>query len=287
MAFFSFLRLRRQPLLPRSSRGRLLGACLAAVAVWSAAARGADLDEIRERKLIRVALPAQDTPPFVITRANGEVSGLEGELVQDLARRMGVQVEFVRTARGGDELIALLKDGRADLALGELADSLERAKSVRFTVPYLTLYQTRLFNRLAAAQAGGVAALLERPDAHFAVRADSVAWSFLREEMDAARLVARPDLAAALAEAEAGRAAAVIGDDVEMSRWFAAHPEAAIRWETELQRDRPLTVAMAMHWRAENLQAWLNLYLGKCSRDQTLSRLWAEYLGEAHLRAAE
>jgi ABC-type amino acid transport substrate-binding protein len=197
---------------------------------------------------------------------------------------MDVRIEFLRTARTGDALIAQVVENRADLALGQLADSLEWAKSVRFSTPYLTLYQTSLFDRLRVARAGGPEALLDQPDARLAVRANSVALPLLREELGAERLVTFPTIEAALAEAQAGRIVGIAGDDVEMSRWLAEHADAGIRWEIQLRRDRPLTIAMAVGWNAENLQAWLNLYLGKAARDQTLAKLWVKHLGEARMR---
>jgi ABC-type amino acid transport substrate-binding protein len=118
-----------------------------------------------------------------------------------------------------------------------------------------------------------------------AVYAESVALPLLREEMGADRIVVFPTFQAALAAAKAGQAVGIAGDDIEIGRWLSEHADTGIRWETHLHRDRPLTVAMALPWNAENLHAWLNLYLEKCTRGGMLSKLWTKHLGEARMRA--
>ena len=258
---------------------------VAGLALCGIQAAASDLEDIRERGVLRVALPLEDAPPFVVTGADGRVGGFEGQLLTDLARRMDIRLEVVRLSGGRDEVIAEVLAGRADLALGQLADSLERAKSVRFSTPYLTLNQMQIFDRLAATRAGGIAALLARDDTRLAAWADSPALPFLREEWDAARLVVLPTMLEALSEAEAGRVAGLAGDDVEIGRWMNKHPEAAVQWRVQLRRDRPITLAMAMHWKAEDLQAWVNLYLEKCRHDETLDKLRALHFGEAPVRA--
>lgn len=284
--------------LPASGRARWQGlsaaigrgAVLAAVLVlglgpgFSRRACAADLDEIRARWTLRVGLPAADAPPFLVAEAEGKVGGLEGELIHDLARRLGVRLEVVRAAHTEGELVAQVAEGRVDLALGRLPDSLAWAQRVRFTNPYVTLYELRLVDRLAATRAGGAEALLSRVAARIVALEASPVLAGLREEFGADRVIEVPSWRAAVAEVGAGRAVAVSGDDVSLGRWLGEHPEAGLHLESRVLHQRALTLSMAVHWRAENLQAWLNLYLEKCMSDETLRKLRRKHFGEARMR---
>lgn len=249
--------------------------------------RAADLDEILARQALRVGLPAGEAPPFLVVEPGGRLGGFEGELLQHAVARLNVRLDLVRSARTEAELVAQVRDGQVDLALGQLTDSLVAARSVRFTNPYLTLYELRLIDRLAAARAGGADPLLRSGTARFVTLATSPVAAGLSEEYGPARVGLAPTWVAAVAEVRAGRAAAVAGDDVTVQRWLQAQPEMALHLEARLRREHVLTLAMALHWRAEHLHAWLNLYLDKCRVDETLRNLRRKHLGEERMRWAK
>ena len=200
---------------------------------------------------------------------------------------MDVRLELIREARTGDELVAQVAAGRVDVAVGQLPDALEWAKHVRFTVPYVALFEVRLIDRLAAVRAGGVAALLQRPEARLAAAAGSPAVPLLRESLGADRLLVTPTLDDALEAVAAARAVGVVGDDVSLSRWLDGNAAAGIRWEVQARRDRPVTLAMAVSWQAERLHTWLNLYLEKGTHDETLRNLAVKHLGKARTEVAK
>jgi ABC-type amino acid transport substrate-binding protein len=277
---------RRRGLAAVTGRGPVLAAALALVLGSGLARRAAaaDLDEIRARWSLRVGLPAAEAAPFLVVEADGRLGGLEGELVQDLARRLGVRLETVRVARTAGELVTQVTEGRVDLAIGRLPDSLAWAQSVRFTNPYVTLYELRLIDRLAATRAGGVEALLSGGAVRIVALEANPVLAGLRAEFGPGRVIEVPSWRAAVAEVSAGRAVAVSGDDVALGRWLGEHPEAGLHLEARVLPQRALTLAMAVHWRAENLQAWLNLYLDKCVSDETLRKLRRKHLGEARMR---
>lgn len=96
---------------------------------------GTRLSAIREREALRVGY-AKDGLPFVYRNEDGELVGLEVDLVHQLAREMEVRLEFVEVPPA--ELGQRLNEGRIDLAIGGLLLTPERALAMRFTVPYLS-----------------------------------------------------------------------------------------------------------------------------------------------------
>jgi len=273
----------------RASLRRLcrITSVISAVAVVSAAvtpAVAADLDAVLAAKVLRVGTMAADVPPFVETSATGAPTGLEGDFIAEVGRRMEVKIAFVRTARTPEELIAQVVNGQVDVGIGQLTDSLEWAKSVSFSRAYMQLQEFRLVDRMAATRRGGAANLLADKSAQVVSVAGSVVLPAARDEY-AERLTVLPTLQAAVDRVLTGKAAAVVADDVAVQRWLAANPIAGLRLELLPRRDHPAGLAMAVSWRADNLEAWLDLCIEKCVLDGTLQSLAAKYLG-AHREVA-
>ena len=108
----------------------------------------ADLHRICNRGRLRVARYGGQRPPF-FSGGDGGWQGFDVDLAADIARRLGVEVES-KLAASFDEVVDMVAAGDADLAISKLSITLERSQRVRFSKPYMAVYQTLLINRLAA-----------------------------------------------------------------------------------------------------------------------------------------
>ncbi|WP_085026402.1 transporter substrate-binding domain-containing protein [Ensifer aridi] len=111
--------------------GYLLSAVLAASVALPAQAD--KLDDIISSGKIRCAV-VLDFPPMGSRNAQNEPEGFDVEYCKDLAKALGVEPEFVETPFP-DRIPALISD-RADVGVASTSDTLERAKTIGFTVPY-------------------------------------------------------------------------------------------------------------------------------------------------------
>lgn len=73
-----------------------------------------------------VAVLGVDQPPFFESR-NGELAGVDIDLANEIAKKLGVAVRFNREAATFDGVVQLLATGRADLAVSKLSRTLPRA----------------------------------------------------------------------------------------------------------------------------------------------------------------
>ena len=240
----------------------------------------ADLEEVLTAKLLRVGLLAKDGPPLVQKGPSGEPSGLEGDFIAEVARRMEVKITFVRTAQTPEELIAQVVSSQIDVGIGQLTDSLDWAKSVRFSRAYLKLQEIRLVDRLAATRSGGPALLLADKTSHVTAVTGSVVLPAVKEEFGD-RLTVLPTLEDAVDAVLTRKAIAVIADEIAVTRWLGAHPDAGLRLEIVRRQDRRSNLAMAVNWKSDDLQAWLNLCIEKSVLDGTLQSLAGKYLGDS------
>ena len=97
------------------------------------AAQADQLDDIISSGTLRCAV-VLDFPPMGARDASNEPVGFDVDYCKDLAAALGVKAEFVETPF--PDRIPALVSGRADIAVASTSDTLERAKTVGFTIPY-------------------------------------------------------------------------------------------------------------------------------------------------------
>ena len=100
---------------------------------WGMASAGT-LDEISNRGVLRVACQTQGAP-FSFVDRNGNRTGSSVELVNMIAKEMGVKVKFLNY--DWDGLIPALLSGKADMLAADMTPTLKRAMKISFVDPYM------------------------------------------------------------------------------------------------------------------------------------------------------
>lgn len=117
---------------------RGLLATLAAFALTAATALPASADaweRISKAGVIRISVSSA-YPPFGSTGPDMRPVGLDIDLAQELAKKLGVTAELVPQA-GGSVQIAAVVSGKVDLAIAPFGRTPEREKVVAFTTTYM------------------------------------------------------------------------------------------------------------------------------------------------------
>jgi polar amino acid transport system substrate-binding protein len=107
--------------------GLALATCLAG------AAQADKLDDIIASGVLRCAVTL-DFPPMGSRDAENNPVGFDVDYCNDLAAALGVTAEIVETPF--PDRIPALVSGRADVGVASTSDTLERAKTVGFSIPY-------------------------------------------------------------------------------------------------------------------------------------------------------
>lgn len=97
------------------------------------AGRQPGMEGVRQRGTLRVAADP-NAPPFLSKGADGSFEGFEAGIIQALAGRAGVPYEIVPATY--DELPERLREGKADLIVGQLSPS-SAIDGVSFSTSYL------------------------------------------------------------------------------------------------------------------------------------------------------
>ena len=106
-----------------------LAVALAAMVCASQAVQADVLDDIRKAGKIRIAIDL-GVPPYGMTDAQMQPTGLDVEAAKALAKDWGLQFEHVPTT--GASRIPSLQTGKADIVISTLSFTAERAKVIDF-----------------------------------------------------------------------------------------------------------------------------------------------------------
>jgi len=105
-----------------------------------------------EKGYLKVAMYQRDTPPFYFVDETGKLTGIDVELLRGFAQQLGLRVEFDRSAKTIIGAINMVDNGQADLAICKLSITMDRARRVLFTQPYIKLRKALLVNRVLLQQ---------------------------------------------------------------------------------------------------------------------------------------
>ena len=110
-----------------------LAAALLAFFATVAHAEDSRLDDVVKRGALRVCTPG-DYKPFSLAKADGTFEGLDVDLVQAMAKSLGVEARFVKTSwpKLMDDFVE-----KCDLGIGGISVTTDRQKRAFFTTPYM------------------------------------------------------------------------------------------------------------------------------------------------------
>ncbi len=115
----------------RAKRSLLLG--LAAMALSLGAQAQSALDDVIKAKEIKIAIPT-DFPPYGFVGPDLKPQGLDVEMAQYIASKLGVKIELVVVTSANR--IPYLQTKKADLVISTLGKNPDREKVIDFTAAY-------------------------------------------------------------------------------------------------------------------------------------------------------
>jgi len=223
-----------------------------------------DLQSILDAKILRVAVTRFDLPSFHVRGPDGKLLGPEIEMGQQIARALGVKVEFVDNAESFDSVVDFVADGRADIGVSKLSQTYNRLKRVRFSEPYVTLRHALLFNRVAVArEAGGrpPAAVLQKYKGRLGVIGGSAYVDFAHRNFPAATVVEARNWDLAIDSLLTGRVDALYRDEFEIRRILKNKPALNVPFGSAVITDQNALLSIAICDTCSKLEAFVNYHI--------------------------
>lgn len=239
-----------------------------------------EIQQILERGTLVVAMLDQENPPFFMTSPQHQLVGLDINLAQDLADRLGVKLRLHRTATTFDQVVNAVFRGEADMAISKISRTLNRGLRVRFSRPYLEMRQGLLVNRiLLTQQAHGstMTETLRRLQGKVGVIQGSSYVEFLRQKFPLANVVEFGSWPRLVDAVTAGEILAAYRDELEIKQLALTRPNAALNLQTVALTDTRDALAIVLPWDSPQLLAFVDQYLAASATDYTVDALLQRY----------
>ena len=236
-------------------------------------ARPLPIQRILKAGELRVGTSA-DSPPLTTHDRNGQLMGLEIDLVQAMGDTMKVKVHFVEIPFA--ELIPSLERGDIDLAVAGMTITPERNARVAFAGPYFISGNTLLAKNRELVNTEDPAQL-DDPKLSFAALDGSTSAAFVRAHMPKAKLVPVRDNDLGVKALIAGEVDFLISDLHVCAVARLRNPDAGLFMRQVPLSTEPLGLALP-----PDSMLFLNLvtnYLKTLEETGELAQLKAKWLG--------
>ena len=189
------------------------------------------IEQIAKRGVIRVGM---DTfVPWAMKDKKGELIGFEIDVAKQLAKDMGIKVEFVPTQWSG--IIPALITGKFDVIIGGMTITPKRNLKINFTNPYYYVDQGLLAHKKLAA--GFKISDFNSPDVTIAARLGSTAAVAAKNHFPKAKLRLFDDEPSAVQELRNGRVHAMISGQPLPAHTAVDYPETLVAYEAVLMQE--------------------------------------------------
>jgi ABC-type amino acid transport substrate-binding protein len=242
-----------------------------------------DIQRIKDRGTLIVAMYYKDVKPFMFHDADGNFIGHEVELAKKIGKELGVEVVFDRSPKTFDAIINLVAEEKADMAISLISRTLSRARKVRFSDPYIVLKPMLLMNRLTVARHGIDP---NKPgEALYTFKGkigekEGTSYKSLAGKMaPLATVVSFPEWIDTMNSVLNRETDAALRDEIGVKNYLAASPEQAINLQIIPLKDPRYAdpLAIAVPAASLQLQEWLNLYFTVNGTTGTADALLEQY----------
>jgi ABC-type amino acid transport substrate-binding protein len=245
------------------------------------------LQKIKASGVIRIAT-IRDNPPFY-WQSHGLTRGYDYEVMQDIAKRLGVELQVITVPPGvaKPSVLDLVQKNQADLAVANLIINQQAAQQVYFTGPYLRESVVLAVNRKKIHTEGWElsAAYFSNKPIKIAVVKHSYQAILTKRLYPKAQMVYFPNFSQALAAVADGKVGIM---PVEKQRivYLLARQPSAVNQVAILKTAVENKVGLVTNYGSIRLHQWLDFYItiGNASKIGYLSKMRQVYftLGGSH-----
>ena len=212
--------------------------------------------------------------PFESQNEKGEIVGFDIDIVRAVARKAGLEVEFVNTPWEG--IFNALAQGDRDLLVSSITITDERRQTLDFSAPYFDAHQL-----IAVKQDSKVAAFADLKPLKVGVQigttGDEVASKLIGKTSTRIRRFESAPLA--IKELESGGVDAVVIDNGVLVNYVANNPAAGLRVVDD-PAFPPEQYGIAVRKGNAELLAKMNQGLAAIRSDGSYDRIYAGYFGK-------
>ena len=242
-----------------------------------------DITKIKQKGEILVGICEIETPPFFYKDKNGNLKGIDIDLVKDISEKLGVKYRFVN-APSFDSVIDDLYNGKTDIAVSNLSITLDRAQKVLYTQSYIDLKMSAFVNQLSVDKLKSINGLdLNKKGVKIGVLANSSYEKFSRDLFPAAEIISFSEWEVILENVKNKSVDAAFYDEVAISRTLKKDPSIGLKLKMISFENAIDPISIAVSNENRQLFEWLKHYLNIHKIDKSLNQYMDEYIKELDL----
>ena len=228
------------------------------------------LAQIKERGNIVVAMEGT-WAPWTYHDDNNDLVGYDVEVAQNIAEKLGVEVEFVEGEWDG--LLAGLETGRYDIMVNGVGVTDERAEKYNFSTPYA-------YNKTAVIVRGDYDEISSMEDLKGKKTANTISSTYAAQaEAYGATVTGVDDLNQTIELLLSKRIDATLNAEVVFNDYKKEHPEADVKIATYSDEVEEIAIPIRKGDDTVTLLDAVNDALDEMAKDGTLTELSEKYFG--------
>jgi ABC-type amino acid transport substrate-binding protein len=238
-----------------------------------------DIKKILTRGKLVVGIFPKDAP-FFMTDEKGELYGLDIDLAKDIAKNLNVGLEFNKSAASYQDLVDMLEKGQIDIVISKLSRTIDRAKTIRYTSPYVVLRQALLVNRVEAVKNNieeYPMDYLRKAHVKIGVLAKSSYVEYVKTQFQNATVVEYSNWEDVVDALVKGELFAAMRDENEVIKLVRQNPNLAVYASVYVLKDKKDYIAMAVPYESTQLLSWLNTYIETSELNEDINSLIKKY----------
>ena len=236
----------------------------------SAAEENDLLAQIKEKGTITVAMEGT-WAPWTYHDADDNLVGYDVEVAQNIAEKLGVEVNFVEGEWDG--LLAGLDDGRYDIMVNGVGVTEERAEKYNFSTPYA-------YNKTAVIVRGDYDEISSMEDLNGKKTANTISSTYAAQaEAYGATVTGVDDLNQTIELLLSKRIDATLNAEVVFNDYKKEHPEADVKIATYSDQVEEIAIPIRKGDDTVTLLEAVNDALDEMAKDGTLTELSEKYFG--------
>lgn len=250
------------------------------------AQQGPTMERILKKKVLTVSVN-QYYEPFYIEDPNPGFPGLDVEIANYYAEYLGVGLKILPVREFANHA-KYLEDGIVDIALGAISTSIERAKRVTFTDPYLITTPAGLVNRnilppepegqiITAVPFKSLRDLSNLSGISFSVRSNSTNHEWLKQNFSKAPIYSYLDDIRALNELKKNNVNVYVADSFRIQALLQREPSLKSNYLPLLSSVQEEHIAMAVPKYDYALVQNLNFFIKEIRRSGWLNQRINKY----------
>ncbi|MEA4813159.1 MAG: ABC transporter substrate-binding protein [Anaerolineaceae bacterium] len=236
------------------------------------------LEKIKKDGKVLVGTSA-DYPPYEFVDSTGKKAGFDIELMEEIAKRLGVSVEWVDMPF--DSLIAAVKEGKINMSISCFNYSEERAKEVGFSKEYFNSEDSFIANKDFTGK-------IEKPEDaaqyKLGVQSGTVQDTWIKENLLDKGLIKEENVQhyervdQAALDLEAGRIQVLMSDYVPAKALLKAHPGFQMLYHSAIAAAGPINIVLPIH--DEKIKTEIDKIIDTLKEEGFIDKLAAKHFGE-------